>query len=213
MTADQRVVVIGAGGHAKVVIDLLRGSGFHVVGCADPKPSSAEVNGVPVLGGEKEVLPLLRSQGVRFAFVALGDNRLRSRVADEVAGYGFEFVNAIGRSAVISQSARLGRGCALMEGAVVNADTIVGDFAIINTNASVDHDCVIGAASHVAPGAVLAGGVNVGQRTFMGAGCRAIPGVSICADSVVGAGAVVVDDIEQAGTWVGVPARLIKART
>lgn len=208
----QKVVVIGAGGHAKVVIDLLRASGFDVVACADPSAEAAQINGVPVVGDEMEVLPGFYEQGVRHAFVALGDNRLRQRVAEKVRGLGFQFVNAIGKSAVLSQSVRLGTGCAIMEGAVVNADTQVDDFAIINTNASVDHDCSIGRYAHVAPGCAIAGVVKIGDRAFIGVGARVIPNVRICEDVIVGAGAAVVRDIDIPATWVGVPARIIIKR-
>lgn len=205
-----RVAVIGAGGHAKVIIDLLRCGGHEVVACLDAGRVGQVVNGVPVLGDERDELPRLMEQGVDAAFVALGDNRLRQKVAASVAALGLHMVAAIGRSAVVSPSARIGRGCAIMEGAVVNADARIGEFAIINTNASIDHDCVVGPYSHVAPGSALAGGVEVGAAVFMGAGTRAIPGVKIMDGAVVGAGTVVVRDIASPGTWVGVPARQIK---
>lgn len=207
-----RVAVIGAGGHAKVIIDLLRCSGHDVVACLDAGREGQTVNGVPVLGDERVVLPQLMAQGVDAAFVALGDNRLRQKVVAGIAALGLEMVSAIGRSAVISPSARVGRGCAIMEGAVINADARIGDFAIINTNASIDHDCVVGPYSHVAPGSALAGGVDVGATVFLGAGSRVIPGIKIIDGAVVGAGAVVVRDIGSTGTWVGVPARQISKK-
>lgn len=204
--------MVGAGGHAKVIIDLLRSGGHEVVACLDAGREGQTVNGVPVLGHEAVVLPTLAADGVEAVFVALGDNRLRRKVAATVEALGFEMVNAIGKSAVISPSARLGKGCAIMEGAVINADANIGDFAIINTNASIDHDCQIGAFTHVAPGSALAGAVVVGDAVFMGVGSRAIPGISIAGGAVVGAGAVVVRNIESPGTWVGVPARQISKK-
>ncbi len=207
-----RVAVIGAGGHAKVIIDLLRAGGHDVVACLDAGREGQTVSGVPVLGHESEALPRLAAEGVTAAFVALGDNRLRQKVAASVEKMGFEMLNAVGRSSVISPGARLGKGCAIMEGAVINADARVGDFAIINTNASIDHDCVIGAFAHVAPGSALAGGVVLGDGVFMGVGSRAIPGVTITDGAVIGAGAVVVRNIESSGTWVGVPARQINKK-
>ncbi|QNR97802.1 acetyltransferase [Stenotrophomonas sp. 169] len=202
-----RVAVVGAGGHAKVIIDLLRAGGHEVIACLDEGREGQQVNGVPVLGREDKVLPELIRNGVDALFIALGDNRLRRKVAANLAGFGLPMINAIGRSAVLSPSAVLGQGCAVMEGAVINADAVIGDFAIINTNASVDHDCVIGAYSHIAPGSALAGTVEVGSAAFLGVGARVTPGVTIAADAVVGAGAVVVRNIDSPGTWVGVPAR------
>lgn len=207
-----RVAVIGAGGHAKVIIDLLRAGGHDVVACLDAGREGQTLGGTPVLGHEMLVLPELASQGVRGVFIALGDNRLRQKVAAAVEALGLEMISAIGKSAVISPSARVGKGCAVMEGAVINADANIGDFAIINTNASIDHDCNIGAYAHVAPGSALAGAVQLGDSVFMGVGSRAIPGVTIAAGAVVGAGAVVVRDIDTPGTWVGVPARKISIK-
>lgn len=204
-----RVAVIGAGGHAKVIIDLLRAGGHEVVACLDAGREGQMVGGVPVLGDEAIALPALAAEGVKSAFIALGDNRLRRKVAAKVEALGFHMVNAIGKSAVISPSVRLGKGCAIMEGVVINADANIGDFAIINSNASIDHDCDIGAFTHIAPGSALAGTVKVGDAVFMGVGSRAIPGITIAEGAIVGAGAVVVRDIDSAGTWVGIPARQI----
>ncbi len=207
-----RVAVVGAGGHAKVIIDLLRAGGHEVVACLDAGREGQVVNGVPVLGAEAAVLPVLAADGVAAAFIALGDNRLRRKVAATVEAMGFEIVSAIGKTAVISPSASLGKGCAIMEGTVINADARIGDFAIINTNASIDHDCQIGAFAHIAPGSALAGTVTVGDAVFMGVGSRAIPGITIAEGAIVGAGAVVVRDIGSPSTWVGVPARQISKK-
>jgi UDP-perosamine 4-acetyltransferase len=108
---------------------------------------------------------------------------------------------------VISPTARLGRGIAIMAGAVLNAETVVEDFAVINTRASVDHDGRIGLAAHIAPGCSLAGCVSVGERAFLGAGVTVIPNRTIGADIQVGAGACVVSDLVEPGLYLGVPAR------
>ena len=129
------VVVIGAGGHAKVVIELIRAQGLYdVMGCTDREPQQQDVVGAPILGGD-DVLPDLYAQGVRHCFVALGDNALRRKVAAQVTALGFELVNAISPKAVVSPTARLGRGVAVMAGAVINADATIGDLAIVNTRA------------------------------------------------------------------------------
>ncbi|MBB3834814.1 UDP-perosamine 4-acetyltransferase [Xanthomonas arboricola] len=204
-----RVAVVGGGGHAKVVIDLLRAGGHEVVACLDAALTGQQVSGVPVLGGEDEYLPRLQADGINDVFVALGENRLRRKVVARIQHLGMRFVSAIGGSAVLSPSAKIGAGCAIMEGAIVNADAVIGDFAIINTNASVDHDCVVGSFCHIAPGSVLAGCVRLGEGVFLGAGARVIPGIGIASDVIVGAGAAVVRDIDEAGVWVGVPVRQI----
>lgn len=204
---DRAVVVIGAGGHAKVAIEALRFSGWRVIGCTDFDPSPRTVVGAELLGGD-EILPDLRSAGIRYAFVALGNNNLRQARGEDLLNAGFELPAAIGPNCSISPTAKIGRGVAIFGGAVINADAQVDDLAIINTNASVDHDCVVGTAAHVAPGSALAGCVKIGNRTFLGAGTTVIPGVTIGADCMIGAGSVVVRDLPDLVTALGVPARV-----
>ena len=201
------VVVIGAGGHAKVVIELIRAQGLYdVMGCTDREPQRRDVVGAPILGSD-DVLPDLYAQGVRHCFIALGDNALRRKVATQVTSLGFQLVNAISPKAVVSPSARLGRGVAVMAGAVINADATVGDLAIVNTRAAIDHDCQIGEAAHVAPRATLAGSVCVGPLAFVGAGAAIIPGISIGESTVIGAGATVISNLGPNLVAVGVPAK------
>lgn len=204
------VVVIGAGGHAKVVIELIREAGDHeVCGLLDADPSPRQVLGVPVIGDD-DVLPRLRSEGIAHAFVALGDNRLRVEIGRKAEAMGFSLVNAISRAAVLSPSVRLGAGVAVMAGAVVNAETCIEDMVVVNTNAGVDHDCLLGEGAHVGPGSALAGGVQIGRLAFLGVGTRTIPGVSIGEGAVIGAGACVVSDIPAYVLAYGSPARTIR---
>jgi len=204
------VVVIGAGGHAKVVIELIRAQGlYNVMGCTDREPQRRDVVGAPILGSD-DVLPDLYAQGVRHCFIALGDNALRRKVAARVASLGFELVNAISPKAVVSPSARIGRGVAVMAGAVINADATIGDLAIVNTRAAVDHDCQIGEAAHIAPRATLAGSVRVGPLAFVGAGATIVPGVNVGESTVIGAGATVISDLGPNLVAVGVPAKPLR---
>jgi UDP-perosamine 4-acetyltransferase len=201
------VVVIGAGGHAKVVIELIRAQGrYEVVGCTDREPQRREVVGAPLLGSD-DVLPGLYARGIRHCFVALGDNALRRKVATQVTALGFQLVNAISPKAIVSPSARIGRGVAVMGGAVINADATIGDLAIVNTRAAVDHDCQIGEAAHVAPRAALAGSVRIGPLAFVGAGATIVPGISVGESTVIGAGATVISDLGPNIVAVGVPAK------
>ncbi len=203
------VVVIGAGGHAKVVIELLRAGGREVAGVLDADPSPRTVVGAPVIGDDS-ALARLRTEGIEEAFVALGGNALRARVGAAARAAGFRLANAVHPGAVVSPSARLGQGVAIMAGVCLNAETRVRDLAIVNTNASVDHDGDLGEACHVAPGCALAGAVTVGARAFLGVGCRAIPGVRIGEDATVGAGAVIVRDLPAGVIAMGVPARVVR---
>jgi UDP-perosamine 4-acetyltransferase len=205
------VVIIGAGGHAKVVIELIAADASKaIVGLTDADSTPRQVSGLEVLGGD-DVLPRLRAEGVAHAFVALGDNALRQKTAAMLQTLGFELVNAISPAATVSPSAKIGRGVAIMAGAVINADSVIGDCAIINTGAVVDHDAVLGAAVHVGPGCALAGNVTLGPRAFLGVGVSATPGVSIGMDTVVGAGACITTSLAGGVLALGVPARVVRS--
>lgn len=201
------LIVIGDGGHAKVVIDILFSQNkYKIVGCTSANPNIKNVMGVAVVGDDS-ILPELYKQGVHHAFVAIGDNKKRKYLTDEVISYGYQIVNAISPKSHISSSIKLGKGIAIMPGGVINADTIIGDNVIVNTGATIDHDCLIEANVHVGPGCHLAGNVTVGNGSFLGVGCQVIPKVKIGEWSVVGAGSVVVNNIPPRVTAFGVPAR------
>jgi len=202
----KEIVVVGAGGHAKVCIESLRGMGEQVDFCVSEDHSQDFCLGVPVLKGDGH-LALLRCEGYGRAFIAIGSNRLRERLADLALGQGYELVNAISPHAFISPTARLGTGIAVMAGAIINAEAFIDSLAIVNTGACVDHDCRIGKAAHIAPQCGLAGNVAIGTKSFLGIGSRVIPEISIGSEVMVGAGSVVITDIENGQTVVGVPAR------
>lgn len=209
MTAERTpVVILGAGGHAKVIVDLLQDNGeFLIAGFINP--AGEGLLGLPSLGSDAD-LPKVLAGGVRHAFVAVGNNRLRAELMRHLTQLGFFLVNALSRRAIISARVALGAGIAIMPGAVINVDTVIDDGAIINTGATVDHDGRIGSCAHVAPGTHLAGKVSVGEGAFLGVGCSVIPECSIGAWSTVGAGSVVIRDIPAHVVAVGVPARILK---
>ncbi len=153
----------------------------------------------------------LYAQGIDHAFIAVGDNHLRKRLADKAKNLGFQFANAISPSASVSSSAQLRTGIAIMAGAVIQTDTWIGEQAIINTLASVDHDGRIADYVHIAPGCHLAGCVTVGEGAFLGVGCNVIPNLNIGRWSILGAGTVVVKDIPDAVMVMGVPAKIYKS--
>lgn len=203
------VIVVGSSGHARVCIELLRAMGFQVDYCVGAPDSLESCLGVPVLKGDEHLLRL-RQEGYTKAFVAIGDNLRRQRLADGVISSGWQLVNAISPQACISPTAVLGKGIAIMAGVVINAQAVIEDLAIINTGATIDHDCRIGRAAHIAPQCGLAGNVTVGPRSFLGIGCKVIPEVTIGENVTVGAGGVVITDIPSGATAVGVPARVVK---
>lgn len=208
----RQVVVIGGGGHARVVIEVLLAAGWRVAGYTDAGGRPGEsFGGVPWLGDDA-VLPSVRAAGVAHAIVALGDNALRGRLGDRAAALGFELVNALHPSAQISPSAILGRGIAVMAQAAVNAATTIGDHSILNTGATVDHDNRIGRDVHIAPGSHLAGYVTVEDRVLIGVGSvvgRGRP-LRIGEGAVVGSGSVVFTDVPPHTTVAGNPARPLR---
>ena len=204
------IVILGAGGHAKVVIELIRAQGGVIAGLTDSNPTPRSVLGVPVVGDDT-ALPRLLAEGIRHAFVAIGDNRARTAAAEAATGLGLVLFNAISPHACVSDSARLGCGVAVMAGVVINAEAFIEDLAIVNSGAVVDHDCRLERGCHVGPGAVLAGGVRVGAGALIGAGASVTPGRSIGAGAVVGAGACVVEDVDVDVVAAGVPARVVRS--
>jgi UDP-perosamine 4-acetyltransferase len=206
----KKAVLIGAGGHSKVVIDILEQQGsVEIAGCTCPQEGHSEVLGYPIIGDD-DSLERLHALGIRAAIVAIGDNATRLRLLARAADAGLEIINAVSPRAHVSARAVLGRGIAIMPGAVVNAAARVGDGAIINTCATVDHDCHVGDGVHLAPGVHLAGKVAVGTGSLLGIGSCVAPGLSIGCWTVVGAGASVIKDLPDRVTAVGVPAQVIK---
>jgi len=203
------VIVVGGGGHAKVVIELLRASGQKVAYCVGGDNSPDTCLGVKVFIGDEHLYKLFK-EGYSRAFVAIGDNAIRMRMADTVCRIGYMLVNAISPDAVISPSARFGKGIAVMAGAVVNAECRIEDFSVINTGATIDHDCYIGRSAHIAPNSALAGNVYVGAGTFVGLGSKIIPGIKLGSNAVIGAGSVVINDVPEGVVVAGTPAKIIE---
>ncbi|HEX8339660.1 MAG TPA: acetyltransferase [Tepidisphaeraceae bacterium] len=207
------IVIIGAGGHGKVVLDAVLCAGRdQVIGFldADPATHGRLICGVEVLGSPNALARMARG-GARGVIVAIGNNRVRQQYAVEAAAGGIELVNAIHPAATVSRFATVGRNVFVAAGAVVCADARLADGVVVNTAAVVDHECDVATAAHLCPGAVLTGRVRVGERAFVGAGARVLPCLRIGSDSVVGAGAVVRADVPDGTTAVGVPARLLNS--
>jgi sugar O-acyltransferase (sialic acid O-acetyltransferase NeuD family) len=200
------VWVIGAGGHAKVVIDSLRAEGrYDVEGVLDDDPGrrGGEVLGVRVLGDTSD--EALRALDVRLAVIAVGSNRARREVATRLSGR-VAWLTVVHPRAYVAPSAVVGAGSVIFAGAMVQPEARLGEHVIVNTMASVDHDGEVADFVHLAPGVRLAGGVRVGEGAFVGVGSSVLPGRCVGAWATVGAGAVVTRDVPDGATVVGVPA-------
>lgn len=210
--AGAPLIVLGAGGHAKVLIDALRLAGRRILFTvdADPARHGGSVAGVSVRGGDDVVLA--HAPETVLLVHGLGSTRQcedRRRLFERMKQRGYRFASVVHPSAVVSPSASLGEGVQVLAGAVVQPGAALEDDVIVNTNASVDHDCQVGRHSHVGPGACLGGGVRVGERTHVGAGATVIQYRTIGAGVLIGAGSVVVRDLPDGTTAYGVPARIV----
>lgn len=205
-----KVVIVGAGGHAKVVVDILKSIGqYNIVGLTDSCKIGSSVQGIKVIGDDS-ILAHLFANGIHHAFVAIGGNKKRKEIYQHLKLLGYQFINAISPFAYVSPTAKLGEGVAVMPGAVINAEASVGNNVIINTGATIDHDTVIESFSHIAPGTNIAGNVHVEEGAMIGTGARIIPKVKVGKWTVVGAGAVVIRDVNDFEKVAGVPARNIE---
>ncbi|MEW6234677.1 MAG: acetyltransferase [Candidatus Omnitrophota bacterium] len=206
----ERVFLYGSGGHAKVIIDILRLNGVEVAVCLDDDPakSGGLVMGVPIRYAPDE-LARLKEQGVLTGIVGIGNNRIREEKAALLRAQGFRLAATMHPAAIIARDVVIGDGTAVMAGVVVNCGARIGENAILNTSCSVDHDCIVGDNVHISPGARLGGTVVIGDGTQIGIGAVVLPNLKIGRNVIVGGGAAVIGDLPDSVTAVGVPARII----
>lgn len=192
------VILLGAGGHAKVLLDILMEQETEIVGVIDKEvpERSADLYGIPVIGGDSDVqsyspdeIELVNGIG------SIGDTALRQKLYEKFKHQGYRFRQVIHPSAVVSPRATLEDGVQVMAGAVVNIGTRVKENSIINTNASIDHDCIIGAHVHIAPGVTISGGVTVGDGSHIGTGATVVQGIEIGKHAFIEAGGIAVKPI------------------
>ena len=201
------VIIMGAGGHAKVVADIILSSGDNLVGFLDDdntKQGEVIYKEYRVIG---KISDSCKYKDKSFV-VAIGDNHVRAEIVNKYDGLMWHV--AVHPRAVIADTAKIGSGTVVMAGVVVNPDTTVGRHCILNTACSIDHDNVVGDYVHISPGANLAGTVSVGDYSWICIGATVINDISIVENVVLGAGATVTDDINESGVYVGTPARRIR---
>jgi sugar O-acyltransferase (sialic acid O-acetyltransferase NeuD family) len=204
MTQDAPIVVVGAGGHGKVVLATIEAAGGEVAGVLD---DDAALWGTRILG-HLVTGPIADASipAGALVLVAAGANRVRKAIAARLRG---PFGTVVHPSAVVHSSVALGAGTVVLAGAIIQPDTTLGGHVIVNTGASADHDCVLGDYVHIAPGVRLAGDVRLDEGVFMGVGSCAIPGARVGRWATIGAGGVVLDSIPPGVTAVGLPARVV----
>lgn len=204
-----RLLLIGAGGHGKVVAEAAFASGqWSEIAFLDGRfPELSQILKWPVVG--RDVDPKVFLTDFPEIFVAIGDNPLRASRIALLLRMGFRVPTIIHPSAWVSPSATLDAGTVVMAGAVVSACAILGRGCIVNTGATVDHDCRLGDGVHVSPGAHVGGGASIGERSWIGIGAAVRHDVRIGADVTVGAGAAVVENLPPESKAVGVPARIV----
>lgn len=202
------LIIVGASGHGRVVLDCARNAGFRLIGFIDRAIEPGRiVNGIPVLAREPEACAELQAPEAAW-FIAVGDNRAREELARRVTAHtGRPPVSVVHPQCTLSATATIGSGVFVGPGVILNTEVHVGHGVILNTACTVDHDGLVKDFAQISPGCHLAGNVTIGTRAFLGTGVMVIPGIAIGDDAVVGAGAIVVESIAPGVTAVGNPAR------
>lgn len=210
----KNIVVVGASGHASVVIDIIeRQRAYSIVGLLDRRGSGSAM-GYEILGTEEDLPALAAARGITDAIVAIGDNWTRHLVVRSLEALvpGLEFVTAVHPAAQVGRGTEIGKGSVVMAGAVINPNARVGPFCVVNTCASLDHDSVMDEFSSLLPNASTGGSVRIGAFAAVCQGANVIHGRTVGAHTVVGAGATVLRDLPPCAVAYGTPARVIRQR-
>lgn len=208
MTKKSGVVIYGAGGHGRVVLDILLGDGIGVSGFLDDDTEKAgqEIRGFKVLGDWSY---LKDADSVRVV-LGIGNNIVREKIFRRAKDMRIEVLSAVHTKAVVSGDVRMGEGVVIMPGAVISPGAVLEDGVVVNTGATVDHDCYLGRFCQIWPGAHVAGTVRVGEFSYVGTGASVVPNINIGKHVMVGAGAVIISDVPDNVTIVGNPGRIVK---
>jgi sugar O-acyltransferase (sialic acid O-acetyltransferase NeuD family) len=208
-----KVVIIGAGGHAKICIDILRhNKHYEIAGATSNNKDQQDIMGVPVLGTDDEVLEKLYNEGVRFAVIGIGSLQnlaRRQEIFERVKKIGFHIPTIIHPGAIYEPSCSFGEGCQVMAGAIIGSDVRISDNCIINAGSVTSHDCYLESNVHLTPGAILAGNVYVGQNSIIGMGATIYLGVIIGKQVIVSNNSNVLKDIPDNSMVAGNPSQII----
>ena len=212
----EKIVLVGAGGHCKVIIDIIKSaSKYDIIGVTDKAYSNEKsVLDIPIIGDDS-ILEELYISGVKNAFVCVGalqNTSIRDTIYNNLLAIGFNIPVLIHKDSIVSPYANIGFGTCVMPGAIINPGVTIEENCIINTGAVIEHDCNLKRNTHISPRACLAGGVSIGRNTHVGMGSSIIQAVHIGNNVIIGAGAVVIENIVDNVVAVGVPSKIIKCR-
>lgn len=202
-----KLIIIGAGGHGKVVANIATLNGYKEIYFLDDDTSKKDIGKYQIIGTTKDID---RYKNEYDFFIAIGNNQIRKKISMLLLDNNIKPVSLIHPSAVIDDTVQIGYGVVIMANAVINANTMIGNSVIVNTASSIDHDCIINDYVHISPGVHIAGNVHIGEETWLCIGSIIINNITIGANIIVGAGGVVIYDINENGTFVGCPIRRIR---
>ncbi len=212
----ENIVLFGGGLHANVCIDIFLKEGkYHIIGIIDSKAEiGSNMFGYPVIGRQENIVELTKTYNISAGFVSVGDNYARKHVRDVIISLipDFKFVNAIHPSVSIGRNVKLGVGIVMMAGVIVNTESVVEDFCILNTGAQLEHNCFMGEFSHLSAGSITGGKVRIGRFSAITLGVIILDRVTIGENTVVGSGAVVLKDLPDNVLAYGNPAKVIRKR-
>lgn len=211
----KKIVLIGAGGHCKVIIDIIKSTNeYEIIGITDNNVTG-KVFDIPIIGKDT-ILESVHSTGVDYAFIAIGainNINIRNIIYTNLKKIGFKLPVLIHRSAIVSPFSHIREGTCIMAGAIVNPGVNIEENCIVNTGSVIEHDCHIGYNTHISPNVSIAGGVNIGFNSHLGIGSTIIQERNIGNNVTIGAGSVVIKDIKDFTLVVGVPSREIKTKS
>jgi len=211
----KKIVLIGGGGHCKVVISILKKiNNFKIAGIVDNYKSESFISGIKIIGTNDDLKDIYKSC-IHNALITVGsikDNTKRYRLFNMAREIGYKFPVIISPEAIVDGSVKIGEGTVVMPGSIINIDSFIGKNCIINTGTIIEHDCKIGDYCHIAPGVHISGAVNIGELSFIGIGATIIQGITIGKNVTIGAGSVVIKDVPGDVIAVGNPAKIIKTK-
>ena len=208
----KKIVLIGGGGHCKVVISILKKlDNFKIVGIVDNYKTKSFISEIKIIGTDDDLRDIYKS-GIQYALITVGstkDNTKRYTLFNMAKMIGYKFPVVISPKAIIDDDVRIDEGTVVMPGCIINIDSSIGRNCIINTGAIIEHDCKIGDNCHIAPGVHISGSVNISELSFIGIGTAIIQGITIGKNVTIGAGSVVIKDISDNVIFAGNPAKII----